>query len=307
MKFGQFQLSVVRECTFKLDGGAMFGVVPKPLWNRALPADEQNRILLACNLLVIETPAGRVLVETGMGDRWPERERDRYEVKTLVDHSRTLAELGLVNVDVDAVVISHLHFDHAGGGTRLVDDKLVPTYPKARYYVQKGEWEFAHKANARARASYRPDDFEPLKEHGVLQIIDGDTEIVPGVWARVTGGHTSHHQVIAFESEGQKGVYFADIIPTKSHLPPPWVMGYDHFPLASCDLKSEWLARAAREKWLVVFDHEPGVPWGYVEVSGDGKFDFLPLEAEPLTTRAKQLATNLTVGADGKPPGSAGG
>jgi glyoxylase-like metal-dependent hydrolase (beta-lactamase superfamily II) len=158
----------------------------------------------------------------------------------------------------------------------------VPTYPNAKYYVQKGEWEFAHKANARARASYRPDDFQPLKDKGVLEIIDGDTEVVPGVWARVTGGHTSHHQVIAFESEGNHGVYFADIIPTKSHLPPPWVMGYDHYPLASCDVKSEWLARAAREHWLVVFDHEPGVPWGYVELSGDGKFDFLPLDSEPL-------------------------
>lgn len=282
MKFGQFRLSVIRECTFKLDGGAMFGVVPKTLWSRLLPADEDNRVLLACNLLLIDTAAGRVLVETGMGERWADRERERYQIKTLFDHANALADLGLSNDDIDAVVISHLHFDHAGGATRLADGKLVPTYPKAKYYVQKGEWEMAHNANARARGSYRAEDFEPLKEHGALVIIDGDTEILPGVWGRVTGGHTRDHQVITFESEGHKGVYFADIIPTKSHLLPAWVMGYDHFPLASCDAKSEWLARAAAEHWLVVFDHEPGVPWGYVEVADGGKFTFLPLADEPL-------------------------
>lgn len=282
MIFGQFRLSIIRECTFKLDGGAMFGVVPKPLWSRLSPADDLNRVLLACNLLLIETPSGRVLVETGMGDRWPERERERYEMKTLIERWQALARVGLSNEDVDAVVVSHLHFDHAGGATRLVDGKLIPTYPQARYYVQKGEWELAHKDNARARASYRADDFEPLAEHGCLTIIDGDTEILPGIWARVTGGHTSHHQVVTFESDRQKGVFLADILPTRSHLPPPWVMGYDHFPLTSCEVKSEWLARAAAERWLVVFDHEPAVPWGHVELTDEGRFSFVPLENEPL-------------------------
>lgn len=169
MKFGNFNLSVIRECTFKLDGGAMFGVVPKSLWNRVSPSDEANRILLACNLLLIETPQAKVLVETGMGDRWPEKEKERYEVKTLIESGRVLDQVGLSNEDIDAVVISHLHFDHAGGATRLVDGKLLPTFPKAKYYVQKGEWELAHNANPRARASYRSDDFEPLKEHGLQE------------------------------------------------------------------------------------------------------------------------------------------
>lgn len=280
MQFGKFRLSIVRECLFKLDGGAMFGVVPKTLWERADPADELNRVELACNLLVIETPERVVLVETGMGARWSEKERERYGLKTLIDHERALASIGLSNDDVDAVIISHLHFDHVGGALIEKDGRLVPAYPKAKYFAQRGEWEFAYKANARARGSYRMEDFEPLQAQGAISLIDGDTEIVPGVWCRVTGGHTVHHQVVCFESEGQHGIYFADIVPTKSHLSPPWVMGYDHFPLESCDYKSEWVLRAARENWLVVFDHEIGVPWGHVQTDGK-KFQW---QALPETT-----------------------
>jgi glyoxylase-like metal-dependent hydrolase (beta-lactamase superfamily II) len=282
LNFGDFEISILRECTFKLDGGAMFGVVPKTLWNKALPGDELNRVLLACNLLLIETGSGKVLVETGMGDRWSDRDKERYGVKSLLNHENVLKGLGMTNEDVDAVIISHLHFDHAGGATRFVDGRLVPTFPKAKYYVQKGEWEFAQKANARAKASYRQEDFVPLKEAGQLVIVDGDTEILSGVNVHVTGGHTSHHQVVTFQSKDKKGVYFADIVPTKSHLSPPWVMGYDHYPLTSCDVKSTWLARAAMENWLVVFDHEPGVPWGHIRQTTDGKFEFQALPEETL-------------------------
>lgn len=285
MQFGNFRLSIVKECLFKLDGGAMFGVVPKHLWNKAEPADELNRVELACNLLVIETPAGNVLVETGMGARWGEKERERYEIRTLIDHKQALQSVGLNNEDINAVIISHLHFDHAGGAAIEVDGKLRPTFPNATYYAQRGEWEFAQKANARAKGSYRLEDVQPLHEHGVLQLIDGDTEVVPGVWARVTGGHTRHHQVVYFESEGNKGVYFADIIPTKSHISPPWVMGYDHYPLESCDIKSEWMSRSVNENLLVVFDHETGVPWGHVKQI-DGKFSWEPLPAETLQPAA---------------------
>jgi glyoxylase-like metal-dependent hydrolase (beta-lactamase superfamily II) len=279
MLFGNFQLSIIRECTFKLDGGAMFGVVPKTLWNAVSPSDATNRITLSCNLLLIQTGSKNVLVETGMGPRWSEKEKERYEIQSLVDYENVLASVNLTNADVDAVIISHMHFDHIGGATIMRQGKLSPTFPNAKYYVQKGEWDLAHNANARAKASYREDDFEPLQESGVLEIIDGDKEIVAGVSVHVTGGHTSHHQVVIFESQGNKGIYFADILPTKSHLSPPWVMGYDHFPLDSCNVKSKWLAIAANEKWLVVFDHEMGVPWGYVQQSKEGKFEFLPLQS----------------------------
>lgn len=282
MKFGDFDLSIVRECMFSLDGGAMFGVVPKTLWNKLLPADDENRCRMACNLLLIETPNGRVLVETGMGDRWTEQEMERYGHEPLTKTERMLADVGLKNDDVDAVIISHLHFDHAGGAVRKVDGKLVPTFPNAKYYIQKGEWDFSYKANARAKASYRPDDYEPLEAAGQVVLVDGDHEVLPGVFVRVTGGHTSHHQVVYFESQGEKGVYFADIVPTKSHIQPAWVMGYDHFPLASCDIKSDWLGRAARENWLVVFDHEPGVPWGRLSINDKKRFEFQALSEETL-------------------------
>jgi glyoxylase-like metal-dependent hydrolase (beta-lactamase superfamily II) len=177
--------------------------------------------------------------------------------------------------------VSADNFDHAGGATRKVDGNIVPTFRKAKYYAQRGEWDFAHNANARAKASYRPDDYEPLMQAGQLHLVEGDTEIVPGVWVRLTGGHTSHHQIITFESAGTKGVFFADIIPTRGHLTPPWVMGYDHYPLDSCDVKCKWLKQAADERWLVVFDHEPGVPWGHVQLK-DGKFEFVPLPEDSL-------------------------
>ena len=235
MKFGNFELSIIRESAFKLDGGAMFGVVPKALWSKLSPADERNRIDMACNLLLIETGHDRVLIETGMGDRWDARERDRYDLQTKIDFSNVLKDLGLTNESVTAVILSHLHFDHAGGATRLVDGATVPTFPNAKYYAQRGEWEFAHNANARARASYRSNDFDPLLATGQLVLIDGDTEIVPGIWARLTGGHTSHHQIISFQSNNEKGIFFADIMPTRNHVTPPSVMGYDHFHWKSCD------------------------------------------------------------------------
>lgn len=282
MKFGDFELSIVRECMFSLDGGAMFGVVPKTLWNKLLPADDENRCRMACNLLLIETPNGRVLVETGMGDRWTEQEMQRYGHEPLTKTERMLADVGLKNDDVDAVIISHLHFDHAGGAVRKVDGKLVPTFQNAKYYIQKGEWDFSYKANARAKASYRPDDYEPLEAAGQVVLVDGDHEVLPGVFVKVTGGHTSHHQVVYFESQGERGVYFADIVPTKSHIQPAWVMGYDHFPLESCDIKSDWLGRAARENWLVVFDHEPGVPWGRLSINEKKRFEFQALSEDTL-------------------------
>lgn len=279
MQFGDFKLSIIRECSFKLDGGAMFGVVPKTLWNKVCQADQDNRVLLMCNLLLIQTGNANVLIETGMGNRWDKKETERYEINSFVDYdNNVLAGTGLQHDDIDYVFISHLHFDHAGGATRFINGKLEPTYPKAKYIVQKGEWDFAHKANARAKASYRFDDFNPLQDYGLLQLVEDDYEIVPGIKACKTGGHTAHHQVITFQSGANIGVYFADIIPTAGHLTPPWVMGYDHFPLDSCDLKSEWLAKAASEDWLVVFDHEPGIPWGKVAITNN-KFKFSPEES----------------------------
>jgi glyoxylase-like metal-dependent hydrolase (beta-lactamase superfamily II) len=279
LQFGDFRLHIIRECVFKLDGGAMFGVVPKTLWSKVSQSDEANRVELTCNLLLIETPNGRVLVETGMGPRWSEKERERYGLTSLIDHTKALESIGLTNSDVDFIAISHMHFDHIGGAVIERDGKLVPTFPRAKVFVQRGEYELSEKVNARGRASYRREDYEPLAEAGLLMVVDGDHEIIPGVNLHVTGGHTSHHQIITFESRGKKGVFFADIMPTKAHVSPPWVMGYDHYPLQSCDVKDEWLSRCVDENWLVVFDHEPGVPWGHIKRDAKGRFEFEPLTA----------------------------
>lgn len=287
MKFGNFEITVIRESRFRLDGGAMFGVVPKVVWEPTIETDQKNRVQLNCNLLLIETDKSKILLETGMGNRWSDKERNRYEIETLVEPERMLSGLNIDNKEIDAVVLSHLHFDHAGGATVFDGDKLVPTFPNAKYYIQRGEWDFAHKANDRARGSYRKDDFLPLQESGVVELCEGDSEISPGIWLKVTGGHTKHHQIVYFESGDSKGVYFADILPTKSHVQPPWVMGYDHYPLESCDIKSEWLSKASSEGWLVVFDHEPGIPWGKVIVNQKNKFEFVSLPEESLQYGSK--------------------
>ena len=282
MEFGKFKIHIIRESTFRLDGGAMFGVVPKSMWGKTASVDNDNRVLLSCNLLLIESPDGVVLVETGMGSRWTDKEKERYELKSLINHEHALESVGMKNDDVNAVLISHLHFDHVGGATISREGKILPTYPRATYFAQKGEWEAAYTTNPRARGSYRRDDFEPLEELGVLELLDGDKEILPGIKAVVSGGHTKHHQVVTFESMGKKGIYFADIIPSKAHLSPPWVMGYDHYPLETCDIKSHWLGVAAAEEYLVVFDHETDVPWGFVRQDAGGRFQWDPLRQETL-------------------------
>jgi glyoxylase-like metal-dependent hydrolase (beta-lactamase superfamily II) len=286
LQFGDFQLSVIRECHYKLDGGAMYGVVPKTLWNKVAPADEFNRVSMSCNTLLIQTGTHNVLVDTGMGERWDQVERDRFGVVTLVDYENFVASAGLSNKDIDAVVLTHLHFDHVGGSLREVGGKLVPTFPEAKYYTQKGELALARANHPRARASYRSSDYEPLLECGVLVVADGDTQVVPGVYAKVTGGHTTHHQVATFESQGKKGVFFGDLMPTKNHVSPAWVMGYDHYPLQCCESKAVWSKQASAEGWLVVYDHEPGVPWGYIKEKSEGKFTFEALPEDTLECKA---------------------
>jgi glyoxylase-like metal-dependent hydrolase (beta-lactamase superfamily II) len=265
---GGVRVHVLRDGSFALDGGAMFGVVPRAVWERAHPADERNRIELGLNVALVESAGRRVLVDTGMGDRWGEKERALYRL----DRTRTLlqglAALGLRPEDIDVVVNTHLHFDHAGGNTREEGGRLVPTFPNARYVVQLGEWEDAVRPHERSRASYREGDFVPLAEARRLETVQGEVEVAPGVRVVPVGGHTAYHQMVVVEGGGETLVVPTDLLPTTSHLPLPWLMSYDLFPVGTLEAKRRLLEQAAERRWRILFYHDPATAVATVRREG---------------------------------------
>jgi glyoxylase-like metal-dependent hydrolase (beta-lactamase superfamily II) len=273
---GDFVLHALESGMQALDGGAMFGVVPKPLWERRIPADERNRIPLALRCLLVQTPELLVLVETGLGNRENERFRDIYGVDNAPSSPEypdrlleLVAEAGFAPGDVGLVVNTHLHFDHAGGNTHLDDGgELRLSFPNARHVVQRGEWEWAHATNERTAASYLPDAYEPVMAAGRMELVEGDVELAPGISVVRTPGHCPHHQSVLLSSGGDTACYLADVVPTFAHLPLPWIMGYDVEPLVTLESKRGLLGRAADEGWLLVSTHDPFIPWGRVERDG---------------------------------------
>ncbi len=246
----------------RLDGGAMFGVVPKPLWTRKIPADERNRIPLAMRCLLIETDEITILVDNGLGNKEDERFRDIYGVDNDGDPSRlhdSLRGLGIAPGDIDLMVHTHLHFDHAGGSTGLDGDSVRPTFPNARHLIRRGEWDVAHSNNPRIRASYLRHNFEPLGEDGLVDFIDRDGPIAPGVHLIGTPGHTAFHQSVLVETGEDTLFYLGDLVPTRAHVGLPWIMAYDLEPLVTLEQKKHWLTRAAAEGWRLVFEHDPVV------------------------------------------------
>lgn len=271
MRFGTLELDIVRSSGFRLDGGAMFGVVPKVLWEKKFPADERNRIRLATNCLLVRGNGFTALVESGLGEKWDEKFRDIYAI----DGSRTiaggLAQLGVRPEDVDALVLSHLHFDHAGGATRLEDGRAVPAFPNAILYIQAEELSHARAPNERDRASYRREDWEPCADAGRIETVSGEVEVRPGLTVVPVRGHNTGMQAIRIDSDEQTAFYFADALPTTAHVPIPWIMGYDLYPVDLIENKKRLLERAVAEKWLCVFEHDPGVPWGSIVEDEHGK------------------------------------
>ena len=260
---GGVRAAVLPDGGFAVDGGALFGVVPRLRWQQAHPPDADNRVDLALNVLLVESAGRRVLVDTGIGDRWGEDEARLYKVSRETTLLGSLAALGLAPEDVDVVVQTHLHFDHAGGSTRLVDGRPKPTFPRARYVVQKGEWEDATRPHERSRASYRPDDFVPLAEAGQLDLVEGEAEVAPGVEVVPTGGHTRHHQIVRVDA-GEGLFVPTDLLPTASHLPLPWVMGFDLYPVDTLEAKRRLLAEAAERGSRILFYHDRRRPLGRV-------------------------------------------
>ena len=276
-KVGDARVTVLHDGTIALDGGAMFGVVPRVVWEKKHPPDERNRVTLGLNVALVESGGKRVLVDTGMGDRWSEREVRMYGIDRSTTLIGGLRARGLAPEDIDVVVNTHLHFDHAGGNTRREGARVVPTFPRARYVVQRGEWEDARHPHERSRASYREDDFVPLAEAGQLDLIDGEAEVAPGVRAVPVGGHTTHHQMVVVESGGETLAVPTDLLPTASHLPLPFVMGYDLFPVATLEAKRRLLDAAAEGRWRILFYHDARTPVGRVRHEGDG----YTLEVDP--------------------------
>ncbi|MBK7907752.1 MAG: MBL fold metallo-hydrolase [Gemmatimonadetes bacterium] len=252
----------------RLDGGAMFGVVPKTLWERRIPADERNRIALGMRCLLVEHPDGLVLIDTGIGNKEDAKFLDIYCTEASVPGHRSmldaaLAAAGFAAADVRVVINTHLHFDHAGGNTFRADDgRVAPAFPNARYVVHAGELDYATHTNERTAASYFPANWEPLRASGQLDIVDGTRELVPGIRYRHTPGHTPFHQSVMIEGGGETGVFLGDLCPTAAHVPLPWIMGYDVEPLRTLESKRALWADALPGGWLLVFEHDATIAWG---------------------------------------------
>jgi glyoxylase-like metal-dependent hydrolase (beta-lactamase superfamily II) len=272
MKLGAFDIQPVTDGRFKLDGGAMFGVVPKAIWETCCQADEQNRIQLGLNCLLIRARGKNILVDTGLGDKEDAKFKDMFAVERIPTLCDSLKTYGLQPQDIHMVINTHLHFDHAGGNTVRENGNVVATFPRAKYFVQRGEYEDAARANERTRASYRRENFTPIAHVDQWEFLDGDLELLPGVSVVITDGHTRRHQSIKVESEGQIAFYLGDLIPTVSHLPLPYIMGYDLYPLQTLETKRWVLNRAFDENWLLVFEHDPRVLMGRVRKDVEGKF-----------------------------------
>jgi glyoxylase-like metal-dependent hydrolase (beta-lactamase superfamily II) len=274
MKIGDIELCPISDGTFALDGGQMFGIVPKPLWERKAPADERNRIRLSLTCLLIRAGKRNILVETGIGDKFDAKFRDIYDVQHPSTLLAALDGLGLKPADIHIVVNTHLHFDHCGWNTRRVDGMTVPTFPRARYLIQRGEWQCALNPTERDRASYVEECFKPVE--GQTEFLDGNAEIVPGIRLEVVPGHTPNLQCVFIESGNECACFISDTVPTAAHLAYPWIMSLDLYPMDTLASKKRLLPQLAQKKAIVIFPHDPGTPWLRL-VESDGKIATKPV------------------------------
>lgn len=266
MQFGDFELFVVSDGTFQLDGGAMFGTIPKVLWERTHPADDRNRILMGLNCLLIRTPTENILVDTGLGAAYDEKFAFLYGVdKSETDLLRSLAAAEVQAADISKVILSHLHFDHVGGNCfRDKNGEFRPTFPNAIYYINQGELAYAKEPDSRSKPSYLPYTWEPLEKREQVALISGDEEVAPGVTILSAPGHTPNHQIVTVQSGGLTACFLADLVPTPSHLKTHYVMGFDLDALTAMKNKERVLKQAQAENWLLIFEHSPGVKAGYL-------------------------------------------
>jgi len=269
LTLGDYELIILSDGTYQLDGGAMFGVVPKTLWEKRIKPDERNLLTLGLNSLLIRDGKQTVLVETGIGPKLNDKSREIHRNQMLLMES--FREAGVSPSEIDIVINTHLHFDHCGWNTHYKDGKPEPMFPNATYYAQQGELEHAHEQHERDRVSYLTDNYDPLVQNGQMRLLRGNAEIAPGLSVEVYPGHTRNLQAVTLRAGDQTVCYISDLIPTSHHLDPTWVMGYDLYPLESINNRHRFYKRAIPEKWLVVFTHDHEVPWAYVEIGEKGK------------------------------------
>jgi methylmalonyl-CoA epimerase len=264
MPFGDLSLVSVHDGVFGLDGGAMFGVVPRTLWAMQAPPDDRNRITLATRPLVVEAEWGRMMIDCGIGDKMDARQRDIYAVHRAQTLADALATSGLTLEGIGLVLATHLHFDHFGGATTRRGARLEPAFPGARYLIRAAEWDDATHPHERNRASYMADDFVPLRDAGVVDFYENDGTIRPGVRVVRTGGHCPQHQIVFVESVGRTAVFTADLIPTTAHIRDAWIMGYDLAPMETLAFKKRFIREAIDREYLIFFEHDPLVAAGYI-------------------------------------------
>ena len=266
---GDFELITLADGFFALDGGAMFGTVPRVLWEKRLPPDDANRIPMSMRPLIVRSGEKTIIIDGGCGDKWDAKNAQIYKLDRRYHLDHALAEAGLSAEDIDIAVASHLHFDHVGGFTTFdKNGKIVPRFPKATYIAHRAEWEDATHPHERNRASYLQENFVPLKDAGVLTLVDDGAEIIPGVKYRRSGGHTAHHQVLMIESGGQTAVFTADMYPTSVHISDPWIMGYDLYPMDTLSFKRDFAKEAIEREYLLFFEHDPSMAAGYLREKG---------------------------------------
>jgi methylmalonyl-CoA epimerase len=270
LSWGELELISVNDGLFRLDGGAMFGVVPRPLWEKKAPPDDRNRIQLAMRPLVVAGAWGRMIIDCGAGDKWDAKALDIYAFDRTRHLDHALRGAGLSAEAIDVVLATHLHFDHFGGATRRDGATPAPRFANARYMIRSAEWDDATHPHERNRASYLQDDFVPLKSAGVVDFYEEDGVVRPGVRVERTGGHTGQHQIVYIESGGRTAVFTADLMPTTAHIQDAWIMGYDLFPMQTLAVKKRVIREAIAHEHLIFFEHDPLIAAGYIREK-DGK------------------------------------
>ena len=269
VRLGDVELTPLLDGYFRLDGGAMFGVVPKTLWEKRAPADARNRITMAMRPLLVTGAGPPMIIDAGCGDKMDAKSADIYGFDRRENLDVTMARAGIRAEDIEVVLASHLHFDHAGGFTAKDGSGAVrPRFPNARYLVNDGEWDDATHPHERNRASYFAENYVPLREAGVLDLLPDDQVIAPGIRVRRTGGHTRFHQIVYIESAGKTAVFAADLIPTTAHVDVPWIMAYDLYPMETLEFKRAFVAEAVEREYIVFFEHDPTIPAGYLRKEG---------------------------------------